>query len=66
MNEIAESVDLRAATNMTAITAYISFTKVFEVEQLKTFMKNKFKKPDLLAKNFEIMDKTVEHLRANY
>jgi 2-oxoisovalerate ferredoxin oxidoreductase beta subunit len=66
MNEIAESVDLRAATNMAAVAAYMSYAGVFEIDNLKTFMKHKFKKPDLLDKNFKIIDKTVEHLKANY
>lgn len=66
MNEIAENAGLRAAANMSAIAAYMAFSKVFEVDQLKAFMKEKFKKPDLLQKNFEIMDKTLAHLEKNY
>jgi 2-oxoisovalerate ferredoxin oxidoreductase beta subunit len=66
MNDIAESVDLRAATNMSAIAAYLIFTKVFEIDQLKKFMSAKFKKQDLLQRNFEIMEKTLKHLQENY
>jgi 2-oxoglutarate ferredoxin oxidoreductase subunit gamma len=62
MNDIAEGVGLRAATNMAALTAYLATTGVFKVDDLKRFMEKKFKKPELLGKNFEIMDKTVEFL----
>ena len=66
MNDIAEEVGLRAATNMAAITAYFAYTKVFSVEKLKKFMEKNFKKPELLKKNFEIMDKTVAYLNEHY
>ena len=66
MNEIAESVGLRAAANMSALTAYLAYTKAFELDRLKELFKASFKKKHLLEKNFEIMDKTYEYLKENY
>lgn len=64
MNEIAESVELRAATNMSAVATYLAYTKVFTIDQLKKFMTAKFKKQNLLDKNFEIIQKTIEYLKS--
>lgn len=66
MTEIAERNGVRQAANMAAIVAYLEMTQVMEVDKLKTFLKSKFKKPDLLEKNFGIMDETIQYLRANY
>lgn len=63
MNDIAEEVGLRAAVNMSAISAYLGHSEVFSIEDLKKFMQKNFKKPHLLEKNFQIIDKTVAYLK---
>ena len=66
MNEIAESVGVRAAANMAAITAYIAYTKAFEVDQLTTLIKANFKKKNLIDKNIAVIQKSYEYVKENY
>ncbi len=65
MTDIAESLGLRAASNMVAVTAYLAFTGVMKLDQLKKMLEVGFKKKDLLAKNMEVIDKAYEYVKIN-
>jgi 2-oxoacid:acceptor oxidoreductase gamma subunit (pyruvate/2-ketoisovalerate family) len=65
MTEIAESLGLRAAANMVAVTAYLTFSGVMKMDQLKKMIETSFKKKELIPKNMEVIDKAHEYVKQN-
>ena len=63
MSDIAEQAGLRAASNMAAVTAYLAATKVMSVDTLIKLIKFSFKKPDLVSKNIEIIEKAHAYIK---
>lgn len=66
MTDIAESLDIKAASNMCAITAYLAYTKIIDVEKLISAIEFNFKKKNLIGKNIEVVKKTAEYIKENY
>ncbi len=66
MNEIAESLGVMQAANMAALTAYLAYSKAFDVDMLTSLIKANFKKKTLIEKNVAVIQKTYEYVKENY
>ncbi|MBF0443131.1 MAG: 2-oxoacid:acceptor oxidoreductase family protein [Oligoflexales bacterium] len=66
MNEIAESENIVQASNMVAVTAYLTYTKVMPVDRLIDLIKVNFKKKALIDKNVAVIRKAEEYVKKNY
>lgn len=66
MNDIADSEGVAQAANMVALAAYLTYTKVIEVEKLITLIRARFKKKNLIEKNVNVISKACDYVRENY
>ncbi|MCK5882706.1 MAG: 2-oxoacid:acceptor oxidoreductase family protein [Bacteriovoracaceae bacterium] len=66
MTEIADECGVKAAANMAAVTAYMSYTGVIDLETLKTLIKTNFKKKNLIDKNIEVIEAAEKYIVENY
>ncbi|MBT3980241.1 MAG: 2-ketoisovalerate ferredoxin oxidoreductase [Bacteriovoracaceae bacterium] len=66
MNEIAESCGVRAAANMAALSAYLTYSKLMKIDRLVTLIKHNFKKRDLIDKNIAVIEKASEYVTKHY
>ena len=66
MTEIAEACQVKAASNMVAVTAYLMYSKLITTEQLIAGIKYNFKKKALVDKNIEVINKAREYMEKNY
>lgn len=66
VTEIAASVNLRAAANMVALAAYMTYSKIIPVEKLKQIVTTHLKKKHLVKQNLLAIDKGVEYIKSNY
>ncbi len=66
MTEIAESMGLRAAANMVAVTSYLAATKIMSTENLQKLISARFKKKALISKNIEIIEKAEAYIKEHY
>lgn len=63
MTRIAEDQGLRRASNMVALTAYISYTKLMSIDELIILFEANFKKKELIRKNVEIIRATHQYIQ---
>jgi len=63
MTQIAEDLGLRRASNMVALTAYLSYTKLMSIDELIILFKANFKKKELIARNLEIIRATHRYIQ---
>ena len=65
VTEIAKSLGIQAAQNMAAVSAYLTYTGVMNIEDLITLIKTNFKKKNLIDKNIEVIRKAHEYVKEN-
>lgn len=65
MTQIADECGVKAAANMSAVTAYLTYTGVISLDDLTTFLSANFKKKHLLDKNIAVIKATEEYVKKN-
>ncbi|MBT3236863.1 MAG: 2-ketoisovalerate ferredoxin oxidoreductase [Bdellovibrionales bacterium] len=66
LTELAESAGIKAAANMAAVAAYLTYTDLMSLDNLIAFLKTNFKKPALLDKNVDTIYKARDYVLENY
>ncbi len=66
MTDIAEKHNILPAANMVALTAYLSFTGIMEIDRLEQLIQANFKKKSLVGKNLEIIKEANSYVKENY
>jgi len=65
VTDIAKNLDIPAGQNMAAISAYLTYSGVMDIENLIALIKTNFKKKNLLDKNIEVIRKAHEYVKEN-
>ena len=66
VSDLASSVGLNAAANMVMLGAYLTYTRVMDVEILSETIRKHLKKRDLIEQNLAAVQKGIEYIKQNY
>jgi 2-oxoisovalerate ferredoxin oxidoreductase beta subunit len=66
LTDIAEECGIKAAANMAAVSAYLTYTGIMKLDNLIAFLQQNFKKPALLDKNVETINKARDYVLEHY
>lgn len=66
MTQIADDCGVKAAGNMAAVAAYLTYTGVMSTDQLIKLISKNFKKKNLLDQNIAVINTAAEYVKKNY
>lgn len=66
VTDIATELGVKAAQNMAAVSAYLTYSGIMDIENLITLIKTNFKKKNLVDKNIEVIKKAHEYVLNHY